>query len=62
MTAPAANQPASPDSELDIGTKIEMEHTNDPAEARKIAQDHLNENPQYYSKLIAAGLAEQPTQ
>ena len=62
MAAPAANQPASQASELDIGAKIGMEHTNDPAEAQKIAQDHINENPQYYSKMIEAGLAEQPTQ
>lgn len=43
MPAPAQpagqpEQPTSQASELDM-----MEHTNDPAEARKIAQDHLNE-------------------
>ena len=49
MGAPVApaQQPTSTASELDIGTKIEMEHTDNPEEAQKIAQDHFNENPQY---------------
>ena len=34
--------------QLRIGTEIEKEHTDDPAEARRIAQDHLRENPRYY--------------
>lgn len=33
---------------LEIGAKIEMEHTKDIDKARKIAQDHLNEDPDYY--------------
>jgi hypothetical protein len=33
------------------GTKVEMEHTNDPAIAREIAMDHLTEHPGYYVEL-----------
>jgi len=36
---------------LKMGTKIEMEHTDDPAEARRIAMDHLVEDSNYYKKL-----------
>lgn len=39
---------------LAIGTKIEMEHTRDRQEARKIATDHLNEHPTYYRVLPTA--------
>ena len=38
-------------SELDMGRKVEMEHTDDPKEAEKIAMDHLKEDPHYYTKL-----------
>lgn len=38
---------------LRMGTKVEMEHTDDPKEARRIAQDHLVEDPEYYLKLLA---------
>jgi hypothetical protein len=38
--------------ELKIGQQIEMEHTDDPAIALKIAKDHLRELPDYYSRLI----------
>ena len=37
--------------ELEKGIKVEMEHTDDPEEAKRIALDHLLENPKYYSKL-----------
>lgn len=33
---------------LEVGTKVEMEHTKDKNKAKKIAQDHLNEDPDYY--------------
>jgi len=36
--------------ELEIGTKIEMEHTKSKLKARKIAKDHLSEFPHYYTK------------
>ncbi len=39
------------ESELRKGIKIEMEHTDDPKIARKIAEDHLAEDSKYYSKL-----------
>ncbi len=43
--------------ELAIGVQVEMEHTNDPKIATEIAMDHLTEDPEYYSKLVDAGLA-----
>jgi hypothetical protein len=43
--------------QLSTGIQIEMEHTNDTGVAQSIAMDHLTEDPKYYSKLIAAGLA-----
>lgn len=39
------------DDELKAGIEIEMEHTDDPAIAEKIARDHLAEMPDYYTKL-----------
>lgn len=38
--------------QLKMGTEVEMEHTDDPKEARKIALDHLAEVPDYYTKLL----------
>lgn len=35
----------------DMGTKVEMEHTDDPTIARQIAMDHLVEDSNYYTKL-----------
>ena len=43
-------------SELAMGIKVEMEHTEDMAVAKKIAMDHLAENPKYYSELKASGI------
>ena len=43
--------------QLSTGVQIEMEHTNDLDIAKEIAMDHLTEDPKYYSKLVAAGLA-----
>lgn len=37
--------------QLKKGTKVEMEHTNNPKIAEKIAIDHLKENPNYYKDL-----------
>ncbi len=36
---------------LQQGTRVEMEHTNDRALARRIAMDHLVEDRNYYKKL-----------
>ena len=43
-------------SELRMGIKVEMEHTNDPEKAKKIALDHLAENPFYYTALKLSGV------
>lgn len=37
--------------ELEMGTKVEMEHTKNKAIARRIALDHLAELPDYYTRL-----------
>jgi len=44
--------------QLKRGIEVEMEHTDDPEIAEKIAMDHLKENPEYYSKLDSIGLEE----
>lgn len=41
-------------SELSKGIRVEHEHTGDMALAREIALDHLNELPDYYSRLAQA--------
>lgn len=46
-------------SELSMGIKTEKEHTKDHKLAKKIAMDHLVEDPHYYSKLRSAGLADE---
>lgn len=38
-------------TELKMGIKVEMEHTDNPALAKEIAKDHLFEDPRYYTKL-----------
>jgi hypothetical protein len=42
--------------ELKMGIKVEMEHTDDPEEAKIIALQHLAEDPKYYTKLKKVGL------
>lgn len=37
--------------EIEIGKKVEMEHTDDPEEALEITMDHLWEIPDYYTRL-----------
>lgn len=37
--------------QLEMGIKVEMEHTNDKSKSREIALDHLMESPDYYTKL-----------
>jgi hypothetical protein len=44
--------------ELEMGIKIEMEHTDDKDKAKEIAMDHLWENPSYYSKLKKSEIEE----
>lgn len=43
-------------AELKAGIEVEMEHTDDREEARRIAMDHLVEDPRYYTKLKKIGL------
>jgi len=38
--------------QLEIGKKIEMEHTRSKKVAEKIARDHLREFPNYYTELV----------
>lgn len=38
-------------NQLEQGIKIEHEHTQDNEKAKKIAMDHLFEDPHYYTKL-----------
>jgi hypothetical protein len=53
-------EPADPSKvdpkELKMGIKVEMEHTDDPEEAKIIALQHLAEDPKYYTKLKKVGL------
>lgn len=42
--------------ELKKGEQTEKEHTKEPAVAKKIAKDHLTEDPKYYTKLKKAKL------
>lgn len=42
--------------ELRMGMKVELEHTDDLDKAKKIALDHLAENPYYYTALKLAGI------
>ena len=44
--------------ELKKGIAVEMEHTDDKETAKKIALDHLAEDPKYYTKLATLGLEE----
>lgn len=37
--------------QLEMGMKVEMEHTDNEKKAKEIAMDHLWEDPKYYSKL-----------
>lgn len=37
--------------QLEMGIKVEMEHTTNPVISRKIALDHLKEIPDYYTRL-----------
>jgi len=42
--------------QLAMGIEVEHEHTSDNRIAKKIAMDHLKEDPIYYTKLNKAGL------
>jgi hypothetical protein len=38
-------------AQIDMGRKVEMEHTDNPSVAEEIARDHLEEFPNYYTAL-----------
>ena len=46
-------------NQLQIGIKVELEHTNNKETAKTIALQHLVEDPAYYKKLKKAGLADE---
>jgi hypothetical protein len=50
-TAPKCHPRQVSPQQLKWGMAVEMEHTDDPKKAEKIALDHLYEDPAYYSKL-----------
>lgn len=43
-------------NELAMGIEVEREHTEDLKVRKKIAMDHLREDPHYYTKLKNAGI------
>ena len=45
--------------ELEVGIQVELEHTDNRDEAKKIALDHMKENSNYYSKLYKSGLIDE---
>lgn len=55
---PQTNAPV--DREMVIGVEVEKEHTQDTVLAARIAADHLSADKHYYSKLMAAGLVDEP--
>jgi len=46
--------------QLEVGQEVEYEHTDDDDIALDIALDHLSEDPEYYTKLVKAGLVDEP--
>lgn len=42
--------------ELKMGLVVEGEHTSNYQRRLRVAKDHLNEDPKYYTKLKRAGL------
>lgn len=48
-----------PEDDIEIGSKVEREHTSNPDIATEIAMDHLEEDPEYYDKLISSGIADE---
>jgi len=49
----------SPNSdELSMGIKHELEHTDDPNISKIIATQHLQDDPNYYSRLAKCGIKE----
>lgn len=40
------------EKQIEMGLKIEMEHTDEKEKAMEISMDHLTEFPDYYTRLI----------
>jgi hypothetical protein len=54
------NTPSDYDpDELNIGSKVQREHTSDMRIATEIGMDHEEENPTYYDELIMSGIADE---
>ncbi|MDD5363605.1 MAG: hypothetical protein PHN88_15895 [Ignavibacteria bacterium] len=51
LTGPLGNTVDYDPEQLKMGIKIEMEHTDNPKIAEKIAKDHLDEFKDYYTRL-----------
>jgi hypothetical protein len=48
---PKIEKPKISPVQIRMGTQHELEHTDSRTKAKKIAMDHLNEHPQYYTYL-----------
>ena len=46
--------------QLELGVAVESEHADNKEVAKEIALDHLWEDPEYYTKLVKAGLVDEP--
>ena len=46
--------------EFIVGVEVEREHGNSYELRKKIATDHINDNPKYYTKLYKAGIIDEP--
>jgi hypothetical protein len=47
--------------QLELGVAVESEHADNKGIAEEIALDHLWEDPAYYTKLVKAGLVDEPS-
>ena len=45
--------------EIEVGKKVEREHTSDEDTATEIAMDHEQENDSYYDELVMSGIADE---
>jgi len=46
-------------NQLAVGIAVEMEHTDDPEVAKRVALDHLTENEVYYTDLVESGIVDE---
>ena len=47
------------EKEFKMGMKVEREHSDNPEKKKEVTMDHLFDTPKYYTKLKAAGLADE---